>query len=70
MQTTLAKTMIARADADNLPPDHEVRLAARLFEDATQGYFSDPQTVSAKKYLGQWARTKKLWSEYTGKPLI
>lgn len=70
MDTTLAKEMIARADADGLPQDHEIRMAAVAFEDAAQGYYSDPQTVSVKKYLGQWARTKKVWSAYTGKPLI
>lgn len=70
VKTELAKTMINRADTDNLPLDHEVRIAARLFEDATQGYFADPQTVSVKKYLGQWARTKRIWSDYSGQPLV
>lgn len=70
MDTELAKKMIARADTDNLPPDHEVRLAARLFEDAARGYFSDPQTVNVRKCIGQWAKTKKVWSAYSGEPMI
>lgn len=70
MNTTLAKRMIARADADGLPQYHEIRVSAQAFEDAAQGYFSKPQTVSIEKFFGQYARTKKLWSAYTGEPLI
>lgn len=43
---------------------------AEAFDAATAGYYSDPQTVSAPKFLGCFARARKLWCEITGEPLV
>lgn len=67
MDTELAKKMIARADADNLHPDHEMRVLAAKFEFAAKNLDREDGT---KKMLGCWARAKRCWSNYTGEPLI
>ena len=67
MDTELAKKMMARADADNLPDDHKLRELALAFEKAALS-ISDGGDI--KRMLGCWARAKRCWSEYTGEPLI
>ncbi|EGR2141056.1 hypothetical protein D0810_15060 [Vibrio cholerae] len=67
MDTELAKKMIARADADNLHQDHEMRVLAAKFEFAATNLDRED---GAKKMLGCWARAKRCWSNYTGEPLI
>ncbi|EGR4487151.1 hypothetical protein DDN09_06705 [Vibrio cholerae] len=67
MDTELAKKMIARADADNLHPDHEMRVLAAKFEFAATNLDRED---GAKKMLGCWARAKRCWRNYTGEPLI
>lgn len=69
-KTELARRMVARADADQLPEDHAMRQLAARFEDAAIGYFAVPQTVAAKPFLGAWSRARKEWSNYTGEPLV
>lgn len=68
--TTLAQQMIARADQDGLPDDHDLRVKAACFEVTAKGYAADPQTKTPKQLLGAWARAKRSWSNYTGEPLI
>lgn len=70
MDTELAKRMIERADKDNLPHDHVVRLAAKDFEDSAAGYWSEPQSKTVKQFLGAWARAKMAWRDYTGEQLL
>lgn len=52
-----------RADLDNLPQDHELRLAANELEQACE-VFNIP------KIVGKWAKARRLWSQYSGEPLL
>ncbi|WP_158138667.1 hypothetical protein [Vibrio metschnikovii] len=67
MDTELARKMIARADADNLPDVHKLRSLAWDFEKSA---LSIGQPGGLKRMLGCWARAKRCWSEYTGEPLL
>lgn len=69
-QTELGAQMVARADADNLPADHELRERAEQFEFAAAGFFANEQTVSVRQFAGVWARARNAWSRYTGEPLL
>jgi len=40
------------------------------FERAAAGFYSEPQTVSAKSFLGAWARARRVYCEITGEALI
>ena len=68
--TDLAVKMIARADTDNLPHDHEIRTRAAAFDEAAKGFYSDPQTCDVKRFVGCWARARRTWCDYTGEVLI
>lgn len=48
----------------------ELREKAEAFDIAANGYYADPQTCSAPKFLGCFARARKLWCELTGEPLV
>ncbi|WP_447556405.1 hypothetical protein [Vreelandella sp. EE22] len=69
-QTSLGAKMAARADADGLGGDHALRNRADEFESAASGFYAEEQTVSAKCFIGAWARANNAWSEYTGEPLL
>lgn len=69
-QTELGGQMVARAEADNLPADHELRERAEQFESAAAGFFASEQTVSVRQFAGAWARARKAWSRYRGEPLV
>ena len=43
---------------------------ADAFDEASAGFYGEPQTVSTKKFLGCWARARRLWSECSGESLI
>jgi hypothetical protein len=70
INTELAKRMVARADADGLGADHQLRDLATKFEAAAVGFYSEPQTVTVKSFMGAWARARRAWCNYTGEPLI
>jgi hypothetical protein len=40
------------------------------FDEATAGFYAEPQTVDVKTMMGRWARARKQWSESSGAPLI
>ncbi len=48
----------------------ELREKAAAFDDAAQGFYAEPQTVDVKRFMGAWARARRLWSETSGEPLI
>lgn len=54
-RTDLSEDFLAKADA---------------FEAATLGFYADPQTVSAPKFLGCFARARRAWCDATGEPLV
>lgn len=67
--TNLADQM--RAIADKYPEfREELILKANDFDEATKGHFADPQTVSVPKFMGAWAKARRLYSKVTGEPLI
>lgn len=65
-RTELSKKMLAIADRDNLPVDHEMRLRAKEFDESVN-YYGDG---AAKKLLGAWVRARKAYCRYTGEPLL
>ena len=67
---TLSEAMIALADGYGLPDHHKMRVLARQFNDATDGYYADPPTHTQKRFIGAWTRARKAWCEFTGDPLI
>ena len=48
----LTRRMVARADADGLPADHELRVKAQAFDQAAVGFYADPQTVPVQSFMG------------------
>lgn len=68
--TTLSDAMRERANADNLPLEHELRLCADAFDSAAEGFYAQPQTTPVAKFMGAWARARKSWCTYTGEPLL
>ena len=51
--------------ADKHPRAHELRARA----DELEAAISDPKT-SMKKFVGCWARARRLWCECTGEDLV
>ena len=70
MATDLSNKMLERAERDNLPADHELRIAAHAFATACAGFYGDPQTCPIKTFMGTWARTRKLWCKYSCESLV
>lgn len=62
-KTPLGKQMLERAERDNLPHAHELRLRAIDIEELMPDQ-------GAKRLLGRWARARRVWSDYTGEPLV
>ena len=67
--TTLGDKMRLLADTGHGSAD-ELREKADAFDVAARGYYADPQTVAASKFLGCFARARKLWCECTGESLV
>ena len=68
--TELGTQMVAGADADKLPEDHELRERAHQFDVAAAGFFAEEQTVTVRQFAGAWAPARRAWSNYTGEPLL
>lgn len=66
----LATRMRARADADQLPADHELRTLADELEQAIDAFFSAPPRITVRKFAAAWARARLVWCNLTGEPLI
>jgi hypothetical protein len=47
----------------------ELTSLADAFASAATGFYADPPTVSAKKFMGAWARARKLYSTLSHTPL-
>lgn len=68
-ETNLSARMRALAKTrDDLPANWLEQ--ADKFDAATSGYYGDPQTVNIKKFLGTFARTRRMWCEATGEELV
>ena len=70
VDTDLAVAMLARANADGLPDNHDMRTRAVAFDEAAKGFFGEQQTCDLKKFLGCWARARRTWCDYTGEALV
>ena len=70
MKTELGKKMIKLANHHGLPEDHEMRVKAQQFDDAAIGYYSKPQTINVKQFLGTFARARKCYCNFTGESLV
>lgn len=74
IKTELGQRVLARADEDCLPVNHELRSLVMKFEQASTDLYSphgpaDPKAAT-KSMLGSWTRLKRAWSNYSGDPLI
>lgn len=67
---TLAQRMRNRADADNLPADHPLRVQSVAFDKAYREYMFVPTTMPVAQFIGVWAKTRKVWCDYSGEPLL
>ncbi len=63
--TALADKMRALAETGH-PRAAELRDKADQFDYTHRGYYSQPQTVEVKSYLGAYARAKRTWHECIG----
>lgn len=52
------------------PRGDDLREKAAALRDAVNGFWGEPQTITAKGFLGSWARARRVWSECSGEPLI
>jgi hypothetical protein len=68
-ETNLSSRMRQLADTGHERAE-ELREKAKAFDDATAGFYGDPQTVDARKFLGCFARARRLWCDITGESLI
>lgn len=59
-----------RALAKNNPRAAELEAAAAKFDEATAGFYANPQTVDVKRFVGSWARARRLYCDVTGESLI
>jgi len=66
----LAHRMLALANADRLPEEHELRTLAQTLEETVRGFYSEPQTHTVQQTLGAWARARKAWCAYTLESLV
>jgi hypothetical protein len=66
----LPSRMRARADADALAADHELRVRADALDAAVNGFYGTPQTTPVSEFVRSWARARKAWCAYTGEPLL
>jgi hypothetical protein len=67
-ETPLVEKM--RALASTHPRASELTEKALELEEATAGFFGEPQTKTVKQFLGSWAGARRLWCDCSGEPLI
>lgn len=67
MPNPLSTKMREVADRDNLPDDHPMRIHAKHWEEAT---LKLNQGIEVKKFVGIWARARRIYCEYTGESLV
>lgn len=71
MNTELGRRMRRFAEEhphQKLPEDWFT--AADAFDRAAAGYFANPQTVTVGKFVGCFARARRMWCEATGERLV
>ena len=69
MQTNLANRMRRLAETrTDLPADWIEK--ADAFDAAAAGFYSGSQTVSVQKFMGAFARARRMWCDVTGEDLV
>lgn len=68
-RTALSERMHKLADEGHERAD-ELREKGQAFDDATAGFYAEPQTVTVQKFMGCFARARRLWCDITGEPLV
>lgn len=65
-------TLADRMDelAKTHPRGDELRRKAAALRESTEGFWGEPQTVSAEDFLNRWAQARLLWCRVTGEPLV
>jgi hypothetical protein len=67
----LWEKMRALADQCGMPAEHPLRVAASELEmKVSRAYSDDGTKQDVKAMLGAWARARRLWSDFSGEPLI
>jgi hypothetical protein len=70
VSTPLSQAIIRRANADGLPENHELRSAAKAFDEVAEGFFAKLQTYTVSQFFKAWADTREAWCAYSGEPLL
>lgn len=68
-RTALSERMHALADTGHAR-SAELRDLAHKFDLATAGFHAEPQTCTVQKFMGCFARARRLWCDITGEPLV
>jgi hypothetical protein len=68
-ETNLSQRMRRLAKSRTDLPENWMKTADD-FDAATLGFYSVPQTVDTKKFLGCFARARRMWCEATGESLV
>jgi len=68
-RTALSERMHALADTGHARAD-ELREKADAFDTATAGFYAEPQTCTVTKFMGAFARARRLWCDITGESLV
>ena len=65
MLNKLSAAMLEMADRDHLSKEHPMRVRAWELED-----IFIVGELSVERFLGAWARARRVYCEYTGDPII
>lgn len=68
--TDLFEKIIARADKDNLDKNHDLRLKAIAFNEASKIILNSEEAPDFKHFLSTWAKARIAWCKYSGEPLV
>lgn len=68
-KTSLSERMRLLAKERTDLPENWLATAA-AFDAATIGFYAEPQTVDVRKFMGCFARARRMWCDVTGEPLV
>lgn len=70
-KTVLVNLMRKKADNPGTLPARAAKLRehADLLDAAIKGFFATPQTVTVQRFVGTWARARKVWEEFMGETI-
>lgn len=68
-KTSLSQRMRKLAETRTDLPENW-HATADAFDAAMVGFYAEPQTVSVAKFMGCFARARRMWCDATGEPLV